>query len=226
MGLAEDEYCASQGVSTGTPHSRSLIAKKQTQGTQNTYSNRRGDSPSKDGSTNIPNSISKNYNFYPPVKQGISKSYQGNKLLFRPHGTGTSEYSNGYIYEGCWSFGKWSGMGVLTLPGKWVYRGRFKRGMLYGNGTLEVENGMVFEGRFRESVPNGKGTLKFGDGAVFTGKWTEIDWAKGKYSTPENSAVSARIVNNEVTIKKGMFSTTKVVRKISIREILRGNVPT
>jgi len=230
MGIAEDEYYASGGVSTGTPYSRGLVAGKQARDTQAFSGNTRGYRPSTGGEGRTSSgggqvSLANMSQFLPPVMQGMVVSYKGGKFLFKRHGKGIGEHSGGLVYEGRWSFGKWKGEGVLTRPGKWVYRGRFRNGMLHGKGRLMLENGMSFEGHFVRSMPKGKGTLRFRDGAVFAGKWTAGEVARGKYTEPDGSAISARINHCEITLKKGIFSKRYKVGEFHIRRILRGEIP-
>lgn len=166
-----------------------------------------------------PSSATKRPPTPPPISQPKVTCYEGEKMLFRRHGSGRAEHLGGLIYEGRWSFGKWSGAGELRCGEAWVYVGKFKRGLIHGHGKLELLDGTVFEGRFRNGYPISKGTLKFADGSHFQGKWNGCGTAKGKYVAASGERLTGKINNGDLEVKRGLLSRRKVLARFHFREI-------
>jgi hypothetical protein len=153
-------------------------------------------------------------------EQGKVKTYKGGKLAYWRHGKGKAVHKNGMEYDGNWSFGKWSGQGALTWPNAWIHEGHFKSGMLHGKGTLTLNNGIKFEGKFYRSQPRGKGVITFEEGSHFEGRWSSVGPASGKFKPAKGPALTAKIENGLVYVKKSMLSKWKEAARFSFRGIL------
>ena len=162
----------------------------------------------------------------PLIEQGSITNYEGPKFLFMRHGLGKATHENGFVYEGRWRFGKWSGKGTLTWPDNWTYSGGFSAGMLSGKGRLELVNDIVFEGRFSRSYPKGKGAAHFPNGARIEGRWADCETAKIKLFDSDGKPMKARLVEGNIQTKKGMFSKWETLADFNLRTILVAGVAT
>jgi hypothetical protein len=160
----------------------------------------------------------------PPVEQGPIKNYEGAKFLFMRHGQGRAEHTNGFVYEGRWLWGKWSGKGTLTWPDNWIYAGAFSAGIMSGKGRLDLVNGVAFEGKFRRGIPKGKGIAYFTNGVRIEGRWSGCETANVKLFDSAGKPVKARIQGGIIQIKEGFFSKWKIFADFNMRTILTRGV--
>ena len=90
----------------------------------------------------------------------------------------------GLYYDGCLSYGKLTGNGMLLLnmvdtsdleskevKENLLYKGAFNDNQVNGKGILYYKNGARFVGTFRNGIAHGSGKLFRSDGDVITGIW-------------------------------------------------------
>ena len=111
---------------------------------------------------------------------GRGNSYRGGCRNGKPHGFGTSIWTNNAehgsgSYEGEWDNGKFHGWGTLRsdsgVEGAFVYEGEFRESIFHGQGTLTWANGKHYVGGFEDGVYHGQGTETKPDGRRFVGEW-------------------------------------------------------
>mmetsp|Transcript_5978 Transcript_5978/g.11299 ORF Transcript_5978/g.11299 Transcript_5978/m.11299 type:complete len:441 (+) Transcript_5978:190-1512(+) len=131
-----------------------------------------------------------------------------------PHGFGTMEYYNGFLYDGEWRNGKregkvcilkypsngdtlqyegsfkgdkFNGHGVITMRNGNRFEGTFSDGKLEGNGKHTLKNGTVeYIGKYKNGKPHGVGVKTFGNRSVYSGSFYDGKrHGEGKMSFPE-----------------------------------------
>ena len=75
------------------------------------------------------------------------------------------------MYEGSYSEGKFSGLGLIynNVNGRYRYVGSFKNGKKHGQGKEDYVSGGNYEGFFRDGLKHGEGKLCFIDGSYYMG---------------------------------------------------------
>ena len=111
---------------------------------------------------------------------GTGNSYRGGCRNGRPHGQGTSIWTNDSqhgtgSYAGAWQDGKFHGQGTLTsdsgVEGAFVYVGEFRDSIFQGQGNLSWANGKHYVGNFQDGVYHGQGTETRPGGIRIAGEW-------------------------------------------------------
>jgi hypothetical protein len=108
--------------------------------------------------------------------RNITHKYEGEKnSRGQAHGEGKLIASNGAVYTGEFSNGRFHGQGHYKFPdSKASYSGPFIDGAFHGpRGVEKYEDGSVYTGAFVDGLREGRGTMKYADGSYYSGEWKE-----------------------------------------------------
>lgn len=99
--------------------------------------------------------------------------------LDQPNGSGKLSKSNGDVYEGTFTKGKFSSGRIGFANGE-----SFRGDWISGNGTMKYANGNVYDGQWNDGKPSGMGVMKYQTGDTFDGNWSNgAPYGKGKLTT-------------------------------------------
>jgi hypothetical protein len=144
-----------------------------------------------------------------------------------PNGDGLYIFSQGNIYLGNFSMGRFSGFGTYVFSSGTRYVGHFSDNQRHGDGKTIFQNGSQHEGQYEFDLPHGDGYFvtvaknrfvgKFIDGnlaneGILMGRdgrkyevkkisttWIEVTRSKGKHTT-SNSKFKSDFIYSEISI--------------------------
>lgn len=99
------------------------------------------------------------------------RRYVGELLFGREHGTGTSRWRSGALYDGEHRVGRQHGFGRRHFENGDVYIGRYHRGEKSGRGIYIYASGDVFRGTYRRDRRHGRGHYFHADGGRWRGRY-------------------------------------------------------
>lgn len=83
-----------------------------------------------------------------------------------PNGHGIRKFANGDLYDGQYSDGYQSGLGMfISQEQGWKYEGQWQMGRMTGDGTCQWRDGTMYKGTWRNCAKEGHGTLTYADGS-------------------------------------------------------------
>lgn len=88
-------------------------------------------------------------------------------------GQGIFRFTDGALYRGEFTAGKFEGKGAITYPDGSAYTGQFRQQLQHGSGTLTDGLGNRYSGMWRAGKRHGKGTIAYADGSTLSGTWLD-----------------------------------------------------